>query len=138
MIPIPAIFYRLLAYAAALVIAFSAGYGLRWMGEAARMEKALRLSQELSAEDYRLHKKAAERGATITQEKVDRVNQNFQQINTELHVIETHEVVRNVCLDDDARRLWDGANQGDGHVSVQRQPVDAAVPGEPGGAPHGQ
>lgn len=133
MIPIPPFLIKPLIACAVVVAAYAAGYGHRWVGEAARVEARLRLEQELAAEDYRHKLKVAASAATKTQGKVDRVEKNFAGINTTLTIIETREVYRRECVDDDGLRLWNDANQGRGHERVQRQPVDATVPADPRG-----
>jgi hypothetical protein len=121
--------YGALAGLVFVLLTFFAGYGWRWHGEGEREAKRVAIEQQLAAEDKRLHNLAADKREGGTVAATRKTQQNFRAINTERTVIETREIYRNVCIDDDGLRLWNDANQGVGHVGVQPPLVDTTRPG---------
>lgn len=121
--------YSALAGIAFLLFTFFAGYAWRWHGEGERDAQRVVQEQHLAAEDHRLRNLAADRSEGGTVAATRKTQQNFRAINTERTIVETREIYRNVCIDDDGLRLWNDANQGVGHVRVQPPHVDAASTG---------
>lgn len=108
---------------------FAGGFVYRWSGEEERYLARFRAEVALSHADFvkRDTRARAQEQFVLHQLETSRVAYLTKTVPQIEWLVETVEVLRNVCLPPAAVRVWDAANA-DRHLDLQQAGVDRPVP----------